>query len=221
MALRLATLQDVTTAGAPQIPVQFNPTDYGIDDGANYAQMPVPGLQTPIQQFIRGESRHLSLELFLDSSDIRGGPPPATPTSPADPNSVKKRLEDIRSFVKIARALHSPPVCRFLWGDLTFTGVVISIREKFLLFSDQGTVLRARVTLTFREYKSAEVQLRELAPESPDRTHVRVMREGETLSHLSHEAYGDPRNWRAIAEANDIDRPRFVPPGSPLKVPSL
>ena len=208
-----ARLVNVSSAAnpPPSVQVQFNPTDYGIDGSVSYAQMPVPGLQMPIQQFIRGEAEHLTLELFLDQTDTPGG----------KAQSIKARLDQLRTFVLIDPALHAPPVCRFEWGDQTFTGVVISIREKLALFNSDGNPVRARVTLTLRSYKSAEVQLRELKRMSPDRTHVRVLREGETLAQISNEAYGDPRHWRAIAEANDIDHPRLVKPGTPLKVPSL
>ena len=219
MGLVRATLTDVSSNNATPITVQFNPSEYNIEWGANYASMPVPGLQVAIQQFIRGESKNLTLELFLDASDVRGGTTAST-TAAAGQNTVRGRLEAIRKFVEIKSELHSPPVCRFDWEDLHFTGVVTSIRERFVLFSDKGQWMRARVTLTLREYKSAEVQLRELKLQSPDHTHVRVLREGETLSHVANEAYGDPRHWRTIAVANDIDRPRFVPPGVPLKVPS-
>jgi hypothetical protein len=215
MPLVHATLTDVSVNNGEVITVQFNPTDYGIEWGASYAQMPVPGLQVAIQQFIRGESKTLSLELFLDASDIRGGTAGGTP-----PNTVKERLAKLRKFCEIQSATHSPPVCRFQWEDLVFTGVVTSLRERFVLFSERGQWLRARVSLTMREYKSAEVQLRELNLQSPDHTHVRVLREGETLSTVANEAYGDPRHWRTIAVANDIDRPRFIPPGTALKVPS-
>jgi nucleoid-associated protein YgaU len=50
---------------------------------------------------------------------------------------------------------------------------------------------------------------------------VRVLREGETLALVAAEAYGDPRLWRLIAEENGIDRPRFVAPGTPLRVPAI
>jgi nucleoid-associated protein YgaU len=56
---------------------------------------------------------------------------------------------------------------------------------------------------------------------SPDRTRVYTMKDGEALWQLAQRAYGDGRLWRAIAEANDLDRPRFVPTGTVLKVPAL
>jgi nucleoid-associated protein YgaU len=72
-----------------------------------------------------------------------------------------------------------------------------------------------------KTYKSAEVQLRDLKRSSPDRTHRRVLRAGETLSHIAAQVYGDARLWRPIAAANDIDRPGFVPPGTALVIPAL
>jgi nucleoid-associated protein YgaU len=102
-----------------------------------------------------------------------------------------------------------------------FQGVVTALKEKYVLFDDQGRILRARVTLTLKSYKPAEVQLREINRQSPDRTHVRTLRQGERLDQLANEAYGNPRLWRMIADANNIDRPRFVPPGTPLWVPAI
>jgi nucleoid-associated protein YgaU len=207
MGLQKARL--VSASGNPSLDldVLFNPTEYGIDRGASFAELAIPGLPTPILQFVRGEAQSLSLELFLDRTNSR--------------KSVEDDLAAIRRFVQIDRDLHAPPVCRFVWGKTSFQGVVTSLKEKYTLFSDTGEVLRARVNLSLKSYQSAEVQLRDLKRQSPDRTRVRVLREGETLTQLANEAYGDPRLWRVIAAANDIDRPRFVPPGTALTIPAL
>ena len=207
MALVKARLVNVSVEPEEAVDVLFNPTEYSIDRGAHYAELPVPGLKTPILQFVRGEPRTLSVELFLDGTNKR---------KPVDDD-----LRTLRRFVRIHGELHAPPVCRFEWGETAFRGVVSSFKEHFQLFAEDGSLLRVRVTLSIKSYKSAEVQLRELRRSSPDRTRVRVLREGETLAQLAAEAYGDPRLWRAIAEENDIDRPRFVPPGTPLRLPSI
>ncbi len=226
MGLEHATLLNVSKVPKPDpIPVQFNPTEYGIDRGSSYAELQVPGLRTPLLQFVRGEAQTLSLELFLDGTDKRaggGGPSLSSLTGGSSPDdSVEGRLKDLRAFVEIDPALHAPPVCLFQWRKVSFTGVVTSFKEKYTLFDESGKVLRARVTLSLKSYEAVEVQLREMKLESPDRTRVRVLREGETLASISAEVYGDPRLWRVLAQANDVDRPRFVPPGTPLYVPSL
>jgi hypothetical protein len=211
MALVKATITDVShAAGDPQqstVTVLFNPTDLSVDRGSHYAAMPVPGLSMPILQYIRGESDVLHLDLFLDRTDQN--------------SDIENDLAQIGRFVVIDSGLHAPPVIEFAWAKFAFTGVVTSFRQKMTLFSEDGRTLRARLTLSLRSYKSAEVQLRDLKLSSPDRTHARVLREGETLAHIANEAYGDPRMWRPIALANGITRPRFIPVGTPLLIPAL
>ena len=190
------------------VEVLFNPTEYGIDRGASYTELQVPGLKTPILQFVRGEAEILSVELFLD-----GGK--------ADKPSAEEDLEKLRRLVTIDRELHAPPVVAFEWGGERFVGVVTSLKEKYTLFDESGRILRARVTLSMKSYRAVEVQQRELKRQSPDRARVRVLREGETLPAIAQEAYGDARLWRAIARENGIERPRFVRPGTPLRIPAL
>jgi hypothetical protein len=207
MPPRRATIKDASNAGATPITVLFNPTDLSLDRGSHFASMPVPGLSMPILQYIRGESDVLNLELFLDRTD--------------QGRDIDADIATLESFIKINSALHAPPVVDFAWGTFAFTGVITSLREKMTLFSEDGRRLRARLTLSMKSYASAEVQLRDLKLSSPDRSHARVLREGETLAHIANEVYGDPRMWRPIALANGIERPRFVPPGTPLRIPAL
>ena len=211
MGLAHATLQNVSKADQAAVEVQFNPTEYGIDRGSSYAELQVPGLSTPILQFVRGEAQTLSLELFLDGTDKRG----------SSPDEVKERLEQIRAFVTIDEHLHAPPVCLFKWKDVSFQGVVTSLKEKYTLFDESGRVLRARVTLSLKSYEAVEGQLKKMNLLSPDRSRVRVVRDGETLAQLATEAYGNPRLWRVIAESNDIDRPRFLTSGTALRIPAV
>jgi nucleoid-associated protein YgaU len=205
VGLEKAKIVNVSTDPEGSIDVLFNPTDYGINRGANYTEMQVPGLRTPILQFIRGEAQTLDVELFLDGTNKR--------------QPVEDDLAKLRTFISIDGELHAPPVCRFEWGAVRFQGVVTSLKEKFQLFAEDGRVIRARVTLSIKSYESAEVQLRELRRSSPDRTRVRTFREGESLALIAHETYGDPRLWRLIALENDIQRPRFIAPGTPLRIP--
>jgi hypothetical protein len=207
MALIKAKLWNVSVNPPTSIDVMFNPTDYGIDRGASYAELDVPGLATPILQFIRGEAQTLSLALFLDGSDAR--------------QPVAACLNALRAFVTISGELHAPPICLFQWGDQSFQGVVTSLKEKFSLFDTNGNVVRATVTLSLKSYVPADVQIRAIKASSPDRTRVRTVRDGETLAQLAYEAYGQPGLWRPIATANGIDRPRFIQTGQTLTIPAL
>jgi hypothetical protein len=207
MSLTKATLTATDGLGTrfiQRVEVMFNPSELSIDQSVAYAEHPVLGSTDPIIQFVRLEGATLNLELFLDKTNTNA--------------SVESDLAALRRFVEIDEHLHAPPVCTFSWGDVSLDAVVKSLNEKYVLFGQDGSILRARVTMSLRRFarRAGQIQL-----SSPDRTRIRVLREGETLAHVAQEAYGDPRLWHVIAAANDIERPRFVPPGTPLEVPAL
>jgi hypothetical protein len=210
MTLEAARLRNVSVSppDPPEgIPVMFNPTEYSVTRGVSYAEIAVPGLQMPLLQFVRGEAQTLSVELFLDRTDTG--------------ESVLEDLEQIRRFVTIDEELHAPPVCEFQWGDVTFQGVITSLQERYALFDENGRVLRARLTVSFKSYTPAEIQSRLLNRQSPDRTKTHVVKQGERLDLIAAAHYGDPRLWPTIAGHNGIQRPRLLTPGQVLVIPAL
>jgi hypothetical protein len=133
-------------------------------------------------------------------------------------------------LLKINSDTHAPPRCMLSWGDggqlfsfgssLNPRCLVESVNEEFNLFSPSGIPLRAKLTVTFREYKTIEEQLAESPKFSPDRTKVRTVQRGESLSFIAAKVYGDPTRWRPIADANNLDNPRLLMPGTQLIIPS-
>src|SRR5205823_5768716 len=56
--------------GEPEaIAVQFNPTEMTFAKGAQIAEIGIPGLDAPIQQFVRGQAEKLTLDLFFDTTE--------------------------------------------------------------------------------------------------------------------------------------------------------
>jgi nucleoid-associated protein YgaU len=102
-----------------------------------------------------------------------------------------------------------------------FRCVMEQIKQKFTLFSPDGVPLRATLTVTLREYKTLDDQLKQLNLSSPDRTHAHVVEQGDTLDSIANRYYGRPNDWRAIADENSIYDPRRVMPGKVLQVPPL
>lgn len=209
-------------------PVQFNPQELSFEKQAQIAEISIPGLDAPLQQFIRGNAEKLTLELFCDTTDDGMG---------ANARSVTEETDKFYQLVKIIPTRHAPPVVTFSWnrkfpGDSldrnwgnqrrnSFTGVAESVRQRFTQFSSEGVPLRATVTLVLREYKPIEEQLRQLNLSSPDRTHSHVLAVGETLSTIAAHYYQFPGEWRRIAEANDIEDPRRLETGRMLTIPAI
>ena len=200
--------------GLPRfIPVVFNPAEYTLTKAAQLAEIAIPGLDSPVLQFIRGQTETLKLELFFDTTD-----------SGMDAGAVDVRTltNSFYQLVKIQPKTHAPPRIRLTWGlGLSFKAIVESVDQKFTLFTQLGVPIRATLTVALREYKTLEEQLAELNLQSADHTRSHLVVDGETFASIAHELYGDPRLWRLIADANpEVEDPVAPPAGVLLDVPS-
>ncbi len=213
--------------------VLFNPTEYTLNKAVQLAEHPIPGLDSPVIQFVRGQAETLGFDLFFDSTDEREN---------GRPKPVTEYTDKFFRLVKMRGDLHAPPVCRFSWGGKDFPGshldegiksqqrdsfkcVVESVRQRFTFFDPTGVPLRAILTVALREYKTLLEQLRQLDLHSTDHTHVHTVRQGETLASIAADVYGDPSEWRRIAEHNGVVDPLALAPGAllelaPLEVPA-
>jgi hypothetical protein len=210
------------------ISVQYNPTQLAFNKGVQVADIPIPGLDTPLIQFVRGQNETLSIDLFFDSTESGMG---------ANARSVTEESDQIYQLVKIEPDSHAPPICEFIWNDKfpganisaemgnqkrnSFKCIVESVRHQYTLFSPEGVPLRATLSLNLREYKTLDEQLAQLNLNSPDRTQVQVLQAGDTLSGVAGKHYRRPGEWRLIADANDIDDPRRLTPGTFITLPPM
>jgi LysM repeat protein len=218
------------TGVAEELEVSFNPGELTFSKAAQIAEIPIPGLDSPILQFVRGQTETLSVDLFFDTTDDGMGD---------DAKPVTEQTDRFYQLIKIDRSTHAPPVCRFIWGDQGFPGskmtgtwasqnrqngfqcVVESVKQRFTLFSPKGRPLRATLSVSLKEYRTLDQQIAEIFQQSPDHTHAHVVQRGDTLSRIAAERYGNPAQWRAIAVENDVDDPLELIPGTILEVPPL
>jgi hypothetical protein len=216
------------SVGTDTIPCQFNPTQIQLEKGVQLAEINIPGLTAPLQQFVRGHAETLTIELLFDTSDHGMG---------LNAVSVATLTDPIYALTRIEPDGHAPPVVDFYWGQdfpgnelpiklkgqrrNCFTGVVSTIRQTFTLWSASGVPLRAKLALTIKEYAPLSQQLKQLNLNSPDKTHSHVTARGETLNAIAYRYYLDSSAWRSIANANVIEDPRRMMPGRQLVIPSI
>lgn len=219
---------DLTTVEA-EIAVSYNPKEIQLSKQVQLAEVGIPGLDSPILQFVRGQAETLNLELFFDTTDAGTAGRGVVP--------VTERTDQFYQLVKINKHLHAPPVCRFVTGDGfpgsqmdshwttqardDFTCLVESIQQRFTLFSPDGVPLRAQLTVTLKEFKTLDEQISQIDFQSPDFTKTHVVQQGETLNAIAHQAYGDSARWRDIAAHNSVDDPLDVAPGTILTLPPV
>jgi nucleoid-associated protein YgaU len=196
------------------IEVMYNPKEFTIDSSVQYQRSAMPGLQTPITQFVSGQAQTLSLDLFFDTYEKK--------------TDVRESTSKLTNLLKIDSEIHAPPVCIFEWGvplsldkGVFFKGVFDKITQKFTMFLDSGIPVRATLSVSISEYRTIKEQLETIKKESSDRTKLRELNEGDQLWHLADREYNDPTLWRTIADANKIENPRLLTPGIELVLPPL
>jgi hypothetical protein len=193
--------------GQDPIDVLFNPTQYGIDKSNQIAEIAIPGLDAPILQYVHGNTRSLSMELYFDTYE--------------EQDDVRDFTDQVYDLLEIDPETHAPPICTIIWGDFSFTGVLDHVSGKFTLFLSDGTPVRATLEVVFKEFIPADVLVRENPTQSADHRKTFVVRAGDRLDTIAAREYGDSSKWRPIAAANNLRDPRQLQPGQQLLIPAL
>ncbi len=190
------------------VPVRFNPTEYQLQKQNNFAEIGIPGLESPPIQYVRGGSEKLSTELLVDTSDTL--------------DDVRTKYVDrLRGLLNIHPELHAPPIVRLVWDRMVFRGVLESLSVTYTLFRPDGVPLRAKLAVTLKEYRPVEIQLRERPKSSPDVDKRYTTKRGDSLGSIAFQLYRDASRWRVIASANHIRDPRRLATGRDLLIPRL
>lgn len=221
MALEYAVITNTNTGD--RTPVQFNPSEYTVSRENSFAQAAIPGLSAPLLHFAYGSQQTLEMELVLDTYEPH--PNEAGLGTAGQPNArggdVRELVRKFAGLMDIDATTHAPPVLLFTWASLSFTCVLTRASQTFTMFSRDGTPVRARLQVTFAEYRNADFESREVKRETADYSKTYVVRQGETLSAIAERAYSDPAKWRPIAIRNGVVDPLSLSVGERLEIPRL
>ncbi|PPK67151.1 LysM peptidoglycan-binding domain-containing protein [Actinokineospora auranticolor] len=191
-----------------RIPLRFNPTDYKLSKSNTFAEITIPGLETPPLQYVRGGSETLSVQALVDTSDTLD-------------NVRTTYVDAIRALMRPDSREHAPPIVRFVWDEAVFTGVVEKLDVNYVLFQPNGVPLRAQLDLTLKEFRPAAQQVNDPPRSSPTVEKSYVVRRGDTWPGIAAAVYRRADVWRELARANGISDPRDLRPGLVLTVPRL
>jgi contractile injection system tube protein len=197
----------ITPANQASFNALFNPTDYTVAKANQIAEAAVPGLEAPILQYVHGNTRTLDMELYFDTYE--------------EGTDVRSATDKVYNLLLIDPSTHAPPICDIAWGQFKFHGVVDHVSGKFTLFLPNGTPVRATLSVSFKEFIDVDALVRVQPTQSADHRKTRVVKSGDRIDNIANEEYGDPGQWRPIAEANDMDDPDQLEPGHVLIIPAL
>ena len=202
-SLQLAKAFIVNTNSGQQIPVMYNPEQLSLDQGNNFAEIGIPGLNAPPIQYVRGKGRTLSMELFFDSYELG--------------TDVRQFTDGITGLLATLPTTFAPPILLFVMGSFSFRCVLAEAAQRFTMFAIDGTPVRSTLTVRFHEYVDVTIAIETGLFIGPPILHNVV--QGDTLSSIAAATNGDPSTWRNIANANNIEDPFNPPVGTPLVIP--
>ncbi|MFI9155492.1 LysM peptidoglycan-binding domain-containing protein [Streptomyces sp. NPDC053367] len=224
----LAKAEIINTSSGESFSVMYNPEELKLEQGNNFAEVGIPGLDNPPVQYVRGRARTLSMELFFDTYE---------------------RGEDVRGYTgPIVRLLdkqpqtQAPPVLVFSLGTFQFRCVLVDAGQRFTMFLRDGTPVRSSLAVRLQEFVRVGVEVEqgvffgsptasglvnraagaagEAVGAGAGQPSVHLVVRGDTLSGLAGSYLGDPALWRDIALANGISDPFALEPGTRLMVPA-
>jgi len=116
---------------------------------------------------------------------------------------------------------HEPYHLKLVWGNLIFKGRAIELGITYKLFNPDGQPIRAVAKARFKASIEEKKRTAKCNNSSSDLTHHRKVKSGDTLPLMCYQIYGDPRYYKAVAEANSLSNFRFLTPGTALVFPPL
>ena len=174
------------------ISVMFNPSEYTV---STTVQATGEGAQV---QFKLVNMPEFTVTFFFDTYEKQ--------------SDVRKETEKIRSLTMPTvegRETKRPPLCLFLWGGLSYKGIISRVDQKFTMFLETGIPVRAELTVTLKAVVSPEEDTQRKGNEACRK--LWTVKTGDRLDVIAYKALKDPAQWKKIARVNDIVDPLAFP----------
>ncbi|MFK7748307.1 MAG: LysM peptidoglycan-binding domain-containing protein [Kordia sp.] len=139
----------------------------------------------------------------------------------ADESNIVAEINKIKDLVAVQGDMHMPFELEITWGSLSFKCFLIKLDIDYKLFNSKGFPIRAVATLTCKDSKDDKLRAAELKLSSPDLTHIRQVKEGDTLPLMTYRIYGDSKYYLEVARANNLLNFRDLEPGTELFFPPI
>ena len=211
------TMQFGSATSDTTVVAMFNPNKLTVSRSVQWQSQKAAKRDNAEMQFTGADPATLKVDLLFDTYD--------TPEPEASKQSVKTihtdKLVNLTT-VETHGDKHRPPVCRLQWGNqgVFFQCVLQQLEISFTMFTASGVPVRATASCTFTQWQANVADLKAQNLMSSDVAKVWVVKRGQSLANIASVEYGDPRAWRFIADANGIDNPLGLVPGTRLLLPA-
>lgn len=211
MLIRAYTAPDCSGDPIGEFEAYVNPTELTMAFEVEYDEAQGAGTTTSRMNFKKMKPGDTSVAFFLDGTGANGRP-----------LDVQQKVEEFQTVCGYNGDIHRPNYLKIGWGTLTVKRCVLkSASVAYKLFKPDGVPLRAVITAVFVDSTDDQTRVAMSQDQSPDLTHVRLVKAGDRLPQLCQEIYGDPKFYVSVAAANGLDDFRNLTPGSRIVFPPL
>ena len=156
----------------------------------------------------------ISFDFLFDNTGIIDGKP-----RPGIADDLKRFKEVVIDY---KGDIHEPRHFKLVWGENSiFKGRVTDLSINYKLFRPDGTPIRAIASVKFKSSIEEQKRAAKENKSSPDLTHVRKVKSGDTLPLMCTRIYGDPKYYLQVATANNIVNFRSLKPGTDIIFPPI
>lgn len=188
-----------------------NPNELTLAYEMEYDSAQGSGTTNSRMDFKQVKPSDLSVSFFLDGTGANG-----------TKISVQDEVERFQSTTGYNGAIHRPNYLIVAWGSLAVRRCILkSASVAYKLFKPSGEPLRAIISATFSDNSDDETRVALAQDESPDLTHIRTFKAGDSLPSLCHAIYGDATLYSEVARVNQLNHFRNIAPGTRLVFPPL
>ena len=160
------------------------------------------------------EPEEISFDFLFDNTGIIDGKPR---------DSIADDLKKFRQVLLDYKGdSHEPRHFKLVWGENSiFKGRVTEASFTYKLFKPDGTPIRASAKVTFKSSIEEQKRAAKENKQSPDLTHIRKVKAGDTLPLMCYRIYGNPKYYLAVAAVNSLGNFRSLKPGMEIVFPPL
>lgn len=204
----------------------LNPEKYTYKYQIEQNEEQAPGTSSSAPRFNKIPPEGLELEFVFDRTGVVTD---YGASGTADDKTFRDEgggvIDDVEHFKKVVFDYngdeHRPNYLIISWGTLLFKGTLSEMDLTFKLFKPDGTPLRAVANAKFKGFVEDNLRVAMENNSSPDLTHVREVKEGDTLPLMTYRIYGDSKYYAEVAKANNILNFRKLKVGQKIFFPPL
>lgn len=200
----------------------FNPESITKKYEIQYGKPQGMGSSDSSLNYTKSKPSDLSLSLVLDGTGTT-----AMGIMQLVSPKTKTVSERVKQFLDLTFDMngltHEPNYLVVEWAGLLepFSCRLGSVDVRYTHFDRDGKPLRATLDIKLISDQSIDDLQRKERKSSPDLSHSRIVRVGDTLPLLAKEIYGSSAHYLWVAQANDLDEIRCLTPGQRLVFPPL